>query len=60
MIGPDGESINLHHLIQRPGGAIAEATGAMHFDYYSTFPINPNPIPSGLGRTEFDDWKIAY
>ncbi|NBI31101.1 hypothetical protein ERL59_19395 [Chengkuizengella sp. YPA3-1-1] len=59
-IGPDGKSINLHHTIQTDDGPIAEVTQSFHFDNFGTIHINPNTIPSGVDRKEFDKWKKQY
>ena len=59
-IGPDGESINLHHLIQTQDGAIAEVTQTFHQQNYGTLHINPNTVPSGIDRNAFDAWKRRY
>jgi hypothetical protein len=59
-IGPDGESINLHHLIQTQDGAIAEVTQTFQQENFSTLHINPNTIPSGIDRNAFNSWKRQY
>ncbi|WXF89260.1 HNH/ENDO VII family nuclease [Pseudomonas syringae pv. atrofaciens] len=53
-IGIDGESINLHHMIQTQNGGIAELTQTFHQKYSSTIHINPNTIPSGIDRPLFN------
>ncbi len=59
-IGPDGESINLHHLIQTQDGAIAEVTQTFHQQNFGTLHINPHTIPSGIDRNAFIAWKRQY
>lgn len=59
-IGPDGKSINLHHLIQTSDGAIAEVTQTMHQQYSKALHIFDNTVPSGIDRTAFDAWRRAY
>lgn len=59
-IGPDGNPINLHHMTQTQGGSIAEVTQYFHQSNSSTIHINPNTIPSGINRSQFDAWKRAY
>ncbi|WP_116818166.1 DUF6861 domain-containing protein [Pseudomonas syringae] len=59
-IGIDGESINLHHMIQTQNGGIAELTQTFHQKYSSTIHINPNTIPSGIDRPLFNQWKTDY
>jgi len=51
-IGPDGQSINLHHLTQRQSGAIAEVTATMHQQNSGILHINPASMGStGLRST---------
>jgi hypothetical protein len=59
-IGYDGQSVNMHHLIQTQDGAIAEVAGGMHQRYYSTLHINTGELPSGINRAAFDKWREAY
>jgi RHS repeat-associated protein len=59
-IGPDGNSINLHHMTQRNSSAIAELTQSFHQTYRKIIHINPNSIPSGIDRALFDSWKKGY
>lgn len=59
-IGPDGKPINLHHTIQTNNGPIAEVTQTFHKKNHSIIHINPNTIPSGINRSEFDKWRKAY
>ena len=59
-LGPDGRSINLHHLTQRPNGAIAEITATMHQTNSRVLHINPNTVPSGIDRGAFDAWRRSY
>lgn len=59
-IGPDGKSINLHHTIQTNDSPVAEVIQTFHKDSHSIIHINPNTIPSGINRAEFDKWRKAY
>ena len=59
-IGPDGHSINLHHLTQRQGDAIAEVTQSFHQQNSRVLHINPNTIQSGIDRAAFNKWRAAY
>lgn len=59
-IGPDGNPLELHHMLQRQDGPIAELTRTFHADYRSIIHINPNTIPSGINRSQFNTWRRAY
>ncbi|WP_218831742.1 HNH/ENDO VII family nuclease, partial [Shouchella clausii] len=59
-LGPDGKSINLHHMTQRNESAIAEVTQTFHKENSSIIHINPNTIPSGINRSEFNKWRTNY
>ena len=59
-LGPDGKSINLHHMTQRNESSIAEVTQTFHKDNSSVIHINPNTIPSGINRSEFNKWRTDY
>jgi len=59
-IGPDGQSINLHHLIQTDDSPLAEMTATFHQENSSIIHINPSTIPSGIDRSAFDDFRRAY
>ncbi|MEO1006946.1 MAG: HNH/ENDO VII family nuclease [Planctomycetota bacterium] len=59
-LGPDNKSINLHHLTQTQDGAIAEVSQTFHQQNYGTLHINPNTIPSGIDRIEFNAWRDKY
>ncbi|MFA9459127.1 HNH/ENDO VII family nuclease [Halalkalibacter sp. AB-rgal2] len=59
-LGPDGKSINLHHTTQRNESSIAEVTQTFHKDNSSVIHINPNTIPSGINRSEFNKWRTDY
>ncbi|MFG0431014.1 HNH/ENDO VII family nuclease [Serratia liquefaciens] len=50
----NGNSVNLHHMLQRQDGPIAEVTQAFHKENHGVIHINDNSIPSGINRTEFD------
>ncbi len=59
-IGPDGKPLNLHHMTQRQSGAIAEMTQSFHQQNSKIIHINPNSIPSGINRSEFNKWRYNY
>ena len=59
-IGKDGKSINLHHMTQSQTGPIAEVTQTFHQKNSAVIHINPNTVPSGINRAEFDKWKSQY
>jgi RHS repeat-associated protein len=59
-IGPDGQPINLHHLIQTQSGGIAEVTATMHQQYSRILHINPNTVGSGIDRAAFNAWRRDY
>lgn len=59
-IGPDGKSINLHHLTQRHSGSVAEMTQTFHQKNSKIIHINPNSVPSGIDRPAFNKWRTAY
>lgn len=58
-LGPDGKSINLHHLTQSQSGAIAEVTQTLHSNNHGVLHM-PNTVPSGVNRTEFNAWRRNY
>ena len=59
-IGPDGKSVNLHHLTQTENSAIAELTQTFHQQNTKIIHINPNTIPSGININAFNSWKKQY
>lgn len=59
-LGPDGKPINLHHMTQRNESSIAEVTQTFHKENSKIIHINPNTIPSGINRNEFDKWRKDY
>jgi hypothetical protein len=59
-IGPDGKALELHHTTQRHDGAVAEVTNEFHKRYSRELHINPNTVPSGIDRREFDAWRRRY
>ena len=59
-IGPDGKSLNLHHMTQTNSSGIAEMTQTFHKTNHSTIHINPNTIPSGINRSQFNSWRRSY
>ncbi len=59
-IGTDGKSVNLHHMTQNQSSALAEMTQTFHQRNSSVIHINPNSIPSGINRSQFNAWKSKY
>ena len=59
-LGPDGKSVNLHHLTQTNNSSIAEVTQTFHQENTSVIHINPNTIPSGIDRSAFNSWRTSY
>jgi len=59
-IGPDGESIELHHMLQTNNSPIAEIAQTFHQQNKKIIHINPNTIPSGIDRKAFAAWKRKY
>lgn len=59
-IGTDGYSVNLHHMTQDQGGAIAEMTQSFHQINGGVIHINPSAIPSGIDRNSFSRWREKY
>lgn len=59
-IGTDGYSVNLHHMTQDQGGAIAEMTQSFHQINGGVIHINPSTIPSGIDRNSFSRWREKY
>ena len=59
-IGPDGRSLQLHHMTQRQTGSIAEVTATMHQQNSRILHINPSSIPSGIDRGAFNVWRADY
>jgi len=59
-VGPDGESLELHHTIQTADGPIAEMTASFHRRYRREIHINPQSTPSGIDRPTFNRWRRQY
>lgn len=59
-IGPDGKSLQLHHMLQTESGPIAEVTNTFHSEYRQTIHINPRSIPGGIDRSAFDKWRAEF
>lgn len=59
-LGPDGKSMNLHHMLQTANGPLAEMTQTFHKTNHRIIHINPNTIPSGINRPVFDAWRGDY
>jgi len=45
-IGPDGKSINLHHMLQTADSPLAELTTTLHKQNSRVIHINPTTTPS--------------
>ena len=59
-IGPDGKPINLHHMTQKHGGAVAEVTQTFHQRNNKVIHLNPSSMPSGINRSQFNKWRSDY
>jgi aromatic ring-cleaving dioxygenase len=59
-IGPDGQSMHLHHMLQTNQGPIAEMTRSFHQTYSRIIHINPNTTPSAINRATFSYWRQQY
>ncbi|MFI9114113.1 HNH/ENDO VII family nuclease [Streptomyces venezuelae] len=60
-LGPDGQPLNLHHMLQTQDGPIAEVTHSMHFGNYNQLHWKAGTkIPSGIDRDAFNTWKSQY
>jgi len=59
-VGPDSESIELHHMLQMEGGPLAEVTGTFHRENKGPLHINPPSMPGGIDRSDFDKWRADY
>lgn len=61
-IGPDGKSIELHHMLQTDPGPIAEVTSTFHREYFDALHINipSSEFPSGIDRNIFGAWRKQY
>nr|WP_280531546.1 HNH/ENDO VII family nuclease [Aeromonas veronii] len=56
----NGDSINLHHMLQRQDGPLAEVTQSFHTDNRRVIHINSNETPSGIDRDVFNKWRSDY
>ena len=59
-IGPDGKSINLHHMTQTDDSAIAEVSASFHQRFSKIIHINPSSMASGIDRKNFNKWRKQY
>jgi filamentous hemagglutinin len=60
-LGPDGESINVHHMLQTQDSPLVELTETFHQDNFRVIHINMGRrFPSGIDRNAFNAWKRAY
>lgn len=59
-IGPDGKSINLHHVDQTMEGPVKEMTALYHQQNYSSLHFNTGESQSQIDRDVFDVWRRNY
>ena len=65
-IGPDGKSMELHHMIQTEDSPIAEMTRTFHNAHYDVVHVYPRSgkgakdYVSGINRPSFDNWRASY
>ena len=59
-IGPDGKSVNLHHVDQTMNGPVQELTATNHQKNYSSLHSNTGQTPSQINRKEFETWRNQY
>jgi A nuclease of the HNH/ENDO VII superfamily with conserved LHH len=59
-IGPDGDPLHLHHMLQTADGGVAEVTAAFHLQNRRAIHLNPTDTPSGINRAEFNKWRKGY
>lgn len=60
-MGPDGNPIVLHHVLQTQDGPLAELTQSMHTGWFRQLHINVGSrLPSGIDRNSFAAWKRGY
>jgi hypothetical protein len=59
-VSPNGKEIELHHMLQRDGKAMAEVTKDLHKKYFDALHINPNSQSSGIDRSAYNSWRKAY
>jgi hypothetical protein len=59
-IGPDGASLQLHHLLQANDSPIAEVSQTFHAAYGRILNINPNTMGSVIDRATFAVWRADY
>lgn len=59
-IGPDGKTMNLHHMLQSNDSPLAEMTQTFHQKNSAVIHINPNTIESGIDRRAFDTFRSQY
>jgi hypothetical protein len=59
-IGRDGESMELHHMLQLADGPVAEVLQSFHIDKRKAIHINPPTIPSGIEEGPWTNWRRAY
>jgi hypothetical protein len=59
-VGPDGASVELHHLNQADEGPVVEVTKTFHSENNAAIHINGNKMGSGIDRDTFDAWRKRY
>ena len=47
-------------MIQKDGAGMAEMTQTFHKNNHKVIHINPNTIPSGIKRDDFNSWRSNY
>jgi hypothetical protein len=55
-IGPDGESMHLHHMLQTRDSSLAEVTNTFHTQYHRTIHINPPSMKVGIHANDGGAW----
>ena len=59
-IGPDGKSIELHHVLQTSDGPLVEITNQLHTKYKKQLHINPDSWESAIDRPDFKTFRGRY
>ena len=59
-IGPDGRSLNLHHVNQTMAGPVQEITATLHQQNYVQLHANTGQAASQINRPAFNIWRADY
>ena len=59
-IGPDGKSLNLHHVNQTMSGGVKELTATFHQQNYAQLHAKRGQASSNIDRASFGTWRAAY